>query len=629
MKNKVIIFFLLTLSTFVAMAQPYVSNLGRFEVDEMKGCAPFTVTGAIRPPFVCNGANPCDSDFENSSNFQLLNTATFTHTYTQPGTYTLRILFQTSGFDEITIVVTPNVSPAFEIYSCGGNETQVKVTDTNYNQYVINYNDGSPDVVVPSGSLAKDNHTFVSSGNKTITVRGRNLGADDNCNPANQVVNALLTLPPPTITRLVVLDNAQIQLDFNNQQNILYKLEIATNSTNFQQLQNVYNTATTTIGNLRTDDNFYCFRLGAFDPCNNVTVYSNVICSSNFDLSTQNNVNKLTWTTDAAGVSNYSIAKSNSAPLAAANTATTVDDTNIICGTDYCYQLTSNYSNGSQSISLQKCGTAVSTTIPTSIENISAIVTGNNTVDLQWTQDPAFTAASYMILKSGSSVGTSTSTLFTDTQYSSEAGACYKISYTDVCNNNSLTSADACPINLAGTLQPNNVISLNWTAYTGWKNGVDQYVVEKFNAQGQLLLSFNTGSATGLVDNEEDFVNQVYLYRVTAIPNDPGIASSVSNTITIIKEPNLFHPSAFTPNSNGLNDLFKVFGQFIAAVEFKIFNRWGELLFITNDLDKGWDGTYKGSAMPEGTYVFRANLTDLAGRTSERSGTILLLRKGQ
>jgi gliding motility-associated-like protein len=121
-------------------------------------------------------------------------------------------------------------------------------------------------------------------------------------------------------------------------------------------------------------------------------------------------------------------------------------------------------------------------------------------------------------------------------------------------------------------------------------------------------------------------VNQVYVYRVTAFPvsrtdqfhfkysyGDQGTQSLSS--------------FMFTPNSDGLNDIFKVFGQFTAEVEFKIFNRWGELLFITNDLDKGWDGTYKSNLQPEGTYVFRATLIDQAGRTSDRSGTILLLRK--
>ncbi len=625
--NLRIIVILLSLSCFglLSHAQPYVSDLGRFEVDQAKGCVPLTINVTIRPPNVCNGASPCEMDYENNSGFQQ---NIFTHTYTQPGTYTFRLLFQTSGFDQITIVVTPNVQPAFEVYSCGGNGAQVKVTDTNYSQYVINYNDGSPIVVVPSGSLAKDTHAFASSGNKTITVRGRNLNADDNCNPMNQSVNAVATLPTPTITQLRVLDNASIQLDYNNQQNILYKLQIATNSTNFQQLQDVYNATNSVVGNLRTDDNFYCFRLGAFDPCNNITVYSNVICSSNFDVTPQSDLNRLTWVTSSTGVGNYAISKTGSAPLSALATTTSLDDTNVTCGTNYCYQITSNYTNGSKSISLEKCGTAFSSKIPVAPQNVSSIVGEGGGVELAWTQDPAFVAASYNLLKSGTVLTTLTTNTYTDASYTPGDGSCYKISYTDVCGNKSLQSPEACPIFLTGTLGDNNVITLSWSAYTGWQNGVDHYVVEKFNEQGQLLRTFTSGTTT-LVDDEEDFDNQTYVYRITAIANDAGISSSVSNTIIIIKEAILSYPTAFTPNGDGKNDDFKVFGQFTAAVEFKIFNRWGELLFITDDLDKGWDGSYKGSAMPEGTYVFRAFLTDHAGRTSERSGTVVLLRKSK
>ena len=625
--NLRIIVILLSLSCFglLSHAQPYVSDLGRFEVDQAKGCVPLTINVTIRPPNVCNGASPCEMDFENNSGFQQ---NVFTYTYTQPGTYTFRLLFQTSGFDQITIVVTPNVQPAFEVYSCGGNGAQVKVTDTNYSQYVINYNDGSPIVVVPSGSLAKDTHAFASAGNKTITVRGRNLNADDNCNPMNQSVNAVATLPTPTITQLRVLDNASIQLDYNNQQNILYKLQIATNSTNFQQLQDVYNVSNTVVGNLRTDDNFYCFRLGAFDPCNNITVYSNVICSSNFDVTPQSDLNRLTWVTSSTGVGNYAISKTGSAPLSALATDTSLDDTNVTCGTNYCYQITSNYTNGSKSISLEKCATAFSSKIPVAPQNVSSFVGEDGGVDLEWTQDPAFIAASYNLLKSGTVLTTLTTNAYNDALYTPGDESCYKISYTDVCGNKSLQSPEACPIFLTGTLGDNNIITLTWNAYTGWQNGVDHYVVEKFNEQGQLLQTFNTGTTT-LVDDEEDFDNQTYVYRITAIAKDAGIPSSVSNTIIIIKEAILSYPTAFTPNGDGKNDDFKVFGQFTAAVEFKIFNRWGELLFITDDLDKGWDGSYKGSAMPEGTYVFRAFLTDHAGRTSERSGTVVLLRKSK
>jgi gliding motility-associated-like protein len=97
--------------------------------------------------------------------------------------------------------------------------------------------------------------------------------------------------------------------------------------------------------------------------------------------------------------------------------------------------------------------------------------------------------------------------------------------------------------------------------------------------------------------------------------------------LVVTKSPNLFHPSAFTPNGDNLNDIFDVYGQFITDFEMNIFNRWGELLFTTSTLGQGWDGSYKGNTMPEGTYTFVAKITDHIGRTFKKSGTVVLLRK--
>ncbi|HEX6892299.1 MAG TPA: hypothetical protein VF141_16445, partial [Chryseolinea sp.] len=61
-----VILLLLSLCTALTYAQPYVSNLGHFEVDQVKGCVPLTVNVTMLPPLVCNGATPCDMDFENN-----------------------------------------------------------------------------------------------------------------------------------------------------------------------------------------------------------------------------------------------------------------------------------------------------------------------------------------------------------------------------------------------------------------------------------------------------------------------------------------------------------------------------------------------------------------------------------
>lgn len=625
MKLKISIAFFILCGFFSSSFGQYTSRDGNFQVDQIKGCAPLTINVTVSPT-LCGPGVPCEFFYEGDPIQNV-----FTYQYTEPGNYTLRVLFQDlNQTDAINITVLPNTPPEFEIYSCDNNTVQINVTDTNYDQYVLNYNDGSPDVVVPAGSLAKDMHTFASSGNKTVTVRGRNLNADDNCNPSSKTVLAQPSLPIPSITELRVLNDRDIELDLDTQPNTLYRLQISrNNATSFQNLQNVYETNSITVNNLQTDQNYYCFRIGVFDPCDNTTYYGNTICSSNFDVTAQNNVNRIQWATTPAGIASHSISKSNAISLSAPAGAAGIDDTNITCGVEYCYQQTMVYSNGSRSISLQKCVSAISTNTPTVVENISTVV-GANEVTLQWSQDPAFIPTAYTVSKTvnGTFSNTSTTTAPTlvDEPYVPEAATCYSITYTDACDNKSPVSLSACPIQLSAILESGNVVNLSWTAYEGWKQGVHHYIVERYNADGVLISAINA-TATSHLDETQDLDNQVVAYRIVAVANQGGIPQSISNTIRLIKEPNLFHPTAFTPNADGLNDVFNVFGQYVDQFEMQIFNRWGEMMFHTEDLNEGWDGRFNGTLMPEGTYVFRANITDQAGRSFERSGTLVLLRK--
>ncbi|MBX2965865.1 MAG: gliding motility-associated C-terminal domain-containing protein [Cyclobacteriaceae bacterium] len=612
----------------------YVSDLfGRFQVDERKGCAPLTVTiidTDLQGTGPCTGTNPCDISWGDGS-VQQQNV--FTHVYTQPGTYTLRLLHQNVGApDEIQIVVTPNIQPTFNVFTCSGNEVQVRVTDTNYDAYIINFNDGSPEVQVPKGSLATANHTYASSGNKNISVRGKDVNADDNCGSNTQIVEALTTLPAPFINQLNVINADRIDLNFAGANNIQYRLEIATNNnTSFQLAQTIFNTSSVSVSNLRPDDNYYCFRLGAYDPCNNTTNYSNIICSANVDATAQNNQNQVSWITHAAGITNFTIERDGSLLTTTAGTSYT--DNAVVCRTEYCYQLVSNYTNGSQSSSLAKCVTAFSSDIPTPITNATAIVTQG--VELTWQQDPAFQTSLYRIFrKSGGAnaelIGQSGNLQFTDANYTTEGEFCYHVGYTDACNNTAPTGSDICPIRLTGTLTPENYSSLTWSVYTGWSAGVNEYRIEKYNEQGSLILTVTvTPGTTSFIDTDIDPTAQVNSYLIKAVANEAGLGEAVSNEIILIKEPKLFYPTAFTPDGQGptQNETFMVFGQFITTFEMRIFNRWGELLFVSTDRNNGWDGTYRGKEQPEGTYVFTATLVDLAGRSFNHSGSVVLLRK--
>ncbi|MCS6992025.1 MAG: gliding motility-associated C-terminal domain-containing protein [Chitinophagales bacterium] len=100
--------------------------------------------------------------------------------------------------------------------------------------------------------------------------------------------------------------------------------------------------------------------------------------------------------------------------------------------------------------------------------------------------------------------------------------------------------------------------------------------------------------------------------------SDTVVLKSVSNVFAI--------PNAFTPNGDGLNDIFLPSHVNVSEFEMKIFNRWGQLLFVSNDVATGWDGTYKGKPEEIGTYVYHIRARFLDGMTFERRGNVLLLR---
>lgn len=625
----------------VVFAQ-YSGDNGLMTVDEKEGCAPFTIR--INHPS-CPPAASCTViyDYPNATSKTKSFTDGDTIQYFKTGNHTLLIAVG-SGLDndQINIVVNPNIKPAFEAYSCNGSQVQVKVTDSNYENYIFTYDDGA--VLTKDASITRnDNHTFTPPPsppvNHTVTIRGRNDNAANNCADSTRTVLVTNTLPAATIQQIAVLPNAtQVQLDHNATPSVQYRLVIATNgTTGFQNYKTIYSPAVNSeiVSSMRPDNNYYCFRLDPFNPCTNATTaaVSNVVCTAIFNATAQDKQNQLTWSTATAGTTatDFTIIKNGTSLPNRPLSPLSYTDTDVICNTAYTYQLVTNYPGNVKSISLEKTVTAISTATPTAVENISSVV-GSTSVVLDWQQDPAFTAAEYSIVKAVngqySPLATSTQPTYTDGAYDTNVTTCYRVSYEDLCGNKSTTSADACPVRLTGSAQNDNTINLSWSDYTGWTNGVDHYRVEKYNEQGDLLGTFDNLTTPSLTDNAADFVNQLYRYVVTAVPVDGTVTPSVSNTITLLKEPHLYYPTAFTPNNDNLNDTFNVFGQFISRFEMKIFNRWGELMFITDDLGAdGWDGTYKGSPMPEATYVFTAKLVDLAGRTFERSGTVLLLRK--
>lgn len=88
----------------------------------------------------------------------------------------------------------------------------------------------------------------------------------------------------------------------------------------------------------------------------------------------------------------------------------------------------------------------------------------------------------------------------------------------------------------------------------------------------------------------------------------------------------IFIPTAFSPNSDGLNDLFNMMNKSVKTYTLKIFNRWGELVFETNDLNTSWNGTYKGAPCPVDNYTYIASGVRYNDDAFYLKGTLTLLR---
>ncbi len=97
--------------------------------------------------------------------------------------------------------------------------------------------------------------------------------------------------------------------------------------------------------------------------------------------------------------------------------------------------------------------------------------------------------------------------------------------------------------------------------------------------------------------------------------------------IKVYNGPTYYTPNAFTPNNDGRNDVFRAVPAGIVKTEyFRVFNRYGQLVFETNKWLKGWDGTFQGKPQAGGAYVWILKGTDKDGKTIEQKGTVLLIR---
>jgi gliding motility-associated-like protein len=120
------------------------------------------------------------------------------------------------------------------------------------------------------------------------------------------------------------------------------------------------------------------------------------------------------------------------------------------------------------------------------------------------------------------------------------------------------------------------------------------------------------------------------LYNVClAVTSEHGCMDTVCHLVEILDEFLLYVPNAFTPNGDGTNDIFLpvIQGEEPDSYVLLVFNRWGEVIFQSNNKNIGWDGTHNGQKAKEDVYVWKIQAKKLLNEeVKEKVGHVTLLR---
>ena len=632
-RNTTLLFLSLIL---LAGIQLTFAQGAKFDVNSRIACNPFTVvvtdlSGA--PDTVAVNYDWGDGSPLDSTEF---------HTYTQPGNYTIiqTVANANPRQDTIEIEVVDQYPPEFLLFNCKGTFGSVIIQDTLYEAFEIDWGDGNSEIGMANTLIS---HDFGIISTFDLTVKGLINGTQSatdssnlNCHSTTKRLNMIIDMQTATINQIQVLEtdptNGSISIDYTLPANNNFLIEIRDQNqatfTILDTMNQITNPSTIVIDGLNTTDNYYCISITSFDPCDGDMRQSNIGCSIQLESTAQNQENLIEWSSSSADFLNYSIYKNNSF-LSNINTQnqTQYVDVEVNCGVNYSYQIQMSENNGFLSISDTVSVTAISTETPEPIENISATIIGQD-ISLTWEEPVTFPAqgyivsrsdenTNYMVLDTVFSIDYLDEGLFTQSQQ-----YFYIITYYDACGNLSEPSIVVSPVVLTNEYDK----TLTWTDYQGWVNGVNEYILEKYNGDGQLIESISVGLSTSYQEDQSTNPYQTINYKIVVVPMEIANGNVESNILEVIYKSKVAFPNAFSPDGDGMNDIFNFESRYITAVRMKIYNRWGELVYQTTELDRGWDGTINGKPAPLGTYIHHTELTDDMGITFVKSGEIVLIR---
>lgn len=277
------------------------------------------------------------------------------------------------------------------------------------------------------------------------------------------------------------------------------------------------------------------------------------------------------------------------------------------------YKVTYSFSNGTcQDVTT---ATIIINDVPTVVITDPAFVCSPATMNITL---PNITA--------GSSAGL-TYTYFTDEQATTiltNANALTTKGTYYIKGTNASGCSDTKPIHadiksIYATLSSNTGIVIGGSSFTLTTNADVNYEITSWSPAAMFADQHSKVQAAILKDSSTTFT-------VIAVSED-GCKDTASVRVNLAgNAADLFIPNAFTPNNDGKNDVFKVYGSTVIGAEIRIYTQWGALIYETDDNTKGWDGTSKGKPQAVGPYIYVVKVRTKDQDTFLKKGTINLIR---
>jgi gliding motility-associated-like protein len=407
------------------------------------------------------------------------------------------------------------------------------------------------------------------------------------------------------------------------------------------------------------------YRLAAYDSCGNISpqggVFSTIHLSSAADICSRSA--KLNWsayTNFSSGVGKYMIFQGTGGLTGAYSIIGSVSATTLIFtatglapNINYNYKIQAVDVTGTKTVSSNRIDFYSATPVPPKFIYIQKVsVIGSNQVELFCHIDIKARSKKYKIMRSIDTISANfiqigtvsasatTPILFTDNK--AEVGSIsyyYKVVNVDSCGNDGLNSNIAGTILLSVASNKNLTNTLTWNDYEFWSGNVQSYTIYRHIDGVSVPIQIGTVaySASGMNTYTDD-VSQilqgqgVFTYYIEANEGTGDIYNftekSISNTAKGYQDAKIFFPNAFTPNGNYINDEFKPVALYVdfTDYQFRVFNRMGLQMFYSQNLNDGWDGTYKGRECENGVFVYICRYKKSNGEYIDITGSVILMR---